>query len=106
MDCKEIQKWIPDFIRDKLDDKELEVFMEHIEECPECKEELTIQFLVSVGMEFLEEGNTFDLQSELQDKMELVQSKLRFKRVIKYAAIGFEIVVIIVLIILALVVLI
>ncbi len=105
MDCKEIQKWIPDFIRDKLDDKELEVFMEHIEECPECKEELTIQFLVSVGMEFLEEGNTFDLQSELQDKMELVQSKLRFKRVIKYAAIGFEIVVIIVLIILALVVL-
>lgn len=104
MDCKEIQKWIPDFLKDKLDDKELEMFMEHIAECPECKEELTIQFLVSVGMEFLEEGNTFDLQSELQDKMELAESKLRFRRVIKIAAIGFELVVIGVLIILAVVV--
>ena len=104
MDCKEIQRWIPDFIKDKLDDKELEIFMEHIQECPECKEELTIQFLVAVGMESLEEGNTFDLQRELNDKMELAESKLRFRRIIKTAAIAFELLIVGVLIILAMVV--
>ena len=35
-----------------------------MQECPGCKEELVIQFLVTEGMQRLEDGDAFDLQRE------------------------------------------
>ena len=64
MTCKETEKLIPAFLQDELDTEELREFMEHIEECGECREELTIPFLVTEGMARLEEGNVFALQNE------------------------------------------
>ena len=45
MTCKEVEKWIPLFLRDDLDTDDLREFMEHIDKCEECREELSIQFL-------------------------------------------------------------
>ncbi len=47
MNCKEFEKNIPEFIAGKLDFLTLQEFGEHMQECPGCKEELVIQFLVS-----------------------------------------------------------
>ena len=69
MNCMETEKMIPAYLQDELEGKELDLFMEHIESCPECKEELSIQFLVSEGMEQLEAGNNFNLQKALQAKL-------------------------------------
>ena len=69
MDCKEEEKMIPAFLQDELYGKELEYFIEHIEGCPECKEELSIQFLVSEGLERVEAGNNFNLQKALENKL-------------------------------------
>ena len=44
MTCKEVEKWIPLFLRDDLDTDDLREFMEHIDKCEECREELSIQF--------------------------------------------------------------
>lgn len=66
MTCKDAEKMIPLFLEDGLETDELRKFMEHIDRCEECKEELTIQFLVSEGMARLESGNVFDLQNELR----------------------------------------
>ena len=49
MTCKETEKMIPLFLKDELETEELREFMEHIESCEDCKEELTIQFLVTEG---------------------------------------------------------
>ena len=49
MNCKEFEKNIPDFIAGKLDFQTLQEFGEHMRECPGCKEELVIQFLVTEG---------------------------------------------------------
>ena len=38
MTCKETEKLIPAFLQDELDTEELREFMEHIEECGECRE--------------------------------------------------------------------
>jgi hypothetical protein len=75
MTCKDAEKLIPEFLDDDLDNRELSEFLAHVDSCPECKEELTIQFLVRVGMQRLEDGNTFNLSSELDHL--LVDSKKR-----------------------------
>ena len=77
MDCKEFEKLIPDFIARKLDYPTLKRFSEHMESCGECKEELTIQFLVTEGIHRLEDGNAFDLQAELELRLSEARQEIR-----------------------------
>ncbi len=77
MDCKEFERLIPDFVSGKLDFRELKRFTEHFGQCSECQEELTIQFLVTEGMQRLEEGSAFDLQKELHQRLEESKKRVR-----------------------------
>lgn len=70
MKCTQFEKMIPDFIQKKMDFVTLESFCRHADSCENCKEELTIQFLVTEGMQRLEEGEAFDLQREMDLRME------------------------------------
>lgn len=98
MDCKEFEKRIPDFIDRKLDYLSLKRFSGHMEECENCKEELVIQFLVTEGIQRLEDGNAFDLQSELEQRLEEARRKLRFHGRILHFGIALEILSVILLI--------
>ena len=69
MDCKEFEKLIPDFFEQKMDFLTLNRFNKHMKECPDCKEELTIRFLVIEGIQRLEDGDAFDLQKELKQHL-------------------------------------
>lgn len=85
MDCKEYEKLIPDYIEQRMDFQELKVFDEHTRSCQSCREELEIQFLVSAGMARLEEGDSFDLQRELKDRMDTAVRELHFhERMLKF----------------------
>jgi len=86
MECKTFEKRIPDFLKRKLDYVTLKNFMDHMEQCPECKEELTIQFLMDEGLVRLEEGSAFDLKKELFVKLE--EASKRIKRHDKMVQIG------------------
>lgn len=77
MDCKEFERLIPDFIEDRLDYPTLKQFCEHMDCCGECKEELVIQFLVTEGIQRLEDGSAFDLQKELNARLEDAKRKIR-----------------------------
>lgn len=77
MDCKEFERLIPDFIDQKLEYLTLKRFCQHVRECPECKEELVIQFLVSEGMARLEEGDAFDLNKELDKRLAEAERKIQ-----------------------------
>ena len=77
LQCIQATKMIPAFILGELSYRELERFMEHMEECENCKEELSIQFLVEVGLNSLEAGNTFDLQEELNMALEEARRKVK-----------------------------
>ena len=76
MECKEVEKQIPDFISKKMDYLALKDFAEHVENCPKCKEELTIQFLIDEGLVRLEEGSAFDLNYELWVRMNEAEKKI------------------------------
>lgn len=90
MDCKEAEKKIPSFLQGELGGVGLEEFMEHIEHCSECEEELTIQLLVTEGLEHLEEGNNFNLQDELRIKLEGAGHRIRVHRTLLYTLFCLE----------------
>ena len=98
MECKEVIKMIPDFLDNELSGKELRAFLKHIEECKECREELSIQFLVLEGMARLEEWNTFDLQNEFDKMMEDAKRRMQFLRILSILVYGVEILAIITII--------
>lgn len=83
MNCKEAEKKITLFLDDDLDGRDLAEFVEHIEGCPDCKEELSIQFLVSEGMEQLEQGNNFNLQEALHVKLGDADDKVRLNQILR-----------------------
>ena len=90
MDCKDAEKKIPYFLQDELDGDGLEEFLEHVETCPECKEELSIQFLVTEGLERLESGNNFNLQKELFMKLDDAQYRVGIHRMLWYILVSLE----------------
>ena len=90
MNCKEFEKMIPDFIEEKLEYRHLESFVKHAEQCPECMEELNIQFLVSEGMARLALGGAFDLKKELDCRMENALRTLKRRNAVMQFRVSFE----------------
>lgn len=90
MNCKDTEKKIPYFLQDELDGSSLEDFVSHVETCPECKEELSIQFLVAEGLERLESGNNFNLQKALLMKLENAQHRISVHRMLWYTLMCLE----------------
>lgn len=84
--CKEFEKLIPEFIAQELEYRTLKRFCSHAKTCTDCHEELDIQFLVSEGMVRLEEGDAFDLNRELDKRLEEAVRKIN--RNDKYLNIG------------------
>lgn len=77
MNCKEFEKLIPDFMRDRLDYSSMKRFCEHMEQCSSCKEELVIQLLVTEGVQRLEDGRAFDLQKEMDQRISRIKRKIK-----------------------------
>jgi hypothetical protein len=91
MECKECRKWIPSFISKEMDYIHLKTFLNHIGTCPDCKEELTIQILVTEGLNRLEEGDAFDLANELNKRLEDARHRLKFHKTFLSVGIILEI---------------
>ena len=90
MNCKDAEKKIPYFLSDELDGSELEEFVGHVENCPECEEELSIQFLVAEGLERLERGNNFNLQEALLKKLASARDRVRLHHILWHILIVLE----------------
>ena len=89
MNCKEFEGLIPDFVNKKLDYATTRLFLEHINQCTQCKEELNIQFLVNEGLVRLEEGEAFDLQKEMRELLGTAKKKVRVhERFLKHGRIA------------------
>lgn len=93
MNCKEFEKKIPDFVNQTMDFSTLKEFSRHMEHCENCKEELVIQFLVTEGMQRLEEGDAFDLQKELEERLEAAKHRIKLHSGVMRVGIVLEIMV-------------
>ena len=94
MNCTEFEKLIPDFLDQNMDLRMLKKFNEHMDTCKECHEELAIQFLVAEGMQHLENGDTFDLQRELDIRRVEAENRVKYHSLFLYLGAGLELVVI------------
>ena len=78
---------IPDFFADQLTNRELEDFLAHYDEYRECRDELSIQYLIHTGLARLETGEVFNLQKELAAYVALERGRLfRRERNVKLTA--------------------
>ena len=77
IDCKVIEKRIQHYLDNKLSPYEMQVFLDHIKECPDCKEELTIRYMVSEGLTKAEQDNEYNLLHGLEEKMQGSYRKIR-----------------------------
>ena len=76
MTHKEAERSIPSFFDESMENLELAEFLDHIDNCPSCREELTIQYLVGRGLQSLNDGNEFNLAGELDKKLSKAHARL------------------------------
>ena len=80
MDCSNIEQAIQLYIDDKLTGRSLSDFLEHIEGCHSCYEEMEINFLIKEALLRLEDGTSFDLRKELLQKLAVSKRCLEIHR--------------------------
>ena len=66
-----------------MDNWQLEEFLHHVKTCPDCREELTIQLLVKVGLQKLEESGDFNLIREMNTQMEEAEHRLKVRNILQ-----------------------
>lgn len=81
MDCIEAQGLINQFIDDKLDEKTLTEFLEHVKHCPSCYDDLEAAYTVMAVIRLLdEEEETSDYLKALDHRIEEKEAWLRQQR--------------------------
>lgn len=72
MDCKRAQELISAFINGQLDTEETKDFIEHMEDCRECREEMEVYYSLMTAMKQLEEGTDLsdNYVADLNHKLE------------------------------------
>lgn len=84
MTCKEAESLVMPYIKNELTDEELFEFLEHIEHCPECREELEIYFTVDVGIRQLDsETGNYNIKGALETAIEQSRERLEAVRMVK-----------------------
>ena len=78
MNCIGIQSMIAGFVNDELNIKELELFLDHVINCPNCKEEVEIYYTLLTAMKQLDEDKSLssDYKHDLEMKLNEAQEKI------------------------------
>ncbi|MFR5602392.1 MAG: anti-sigma factor family protein [Lachnospiraceae bacterium] len=89
MTCAEAESMVMPYIRHELQTEELEGFLEHIEHCASCREELEIYYIVDLGIKQLDgDTGTYNIKGAMERSLELCRVKIqrrRFVSIVKYA---------------------
>ena len=72
MDCKRVMELMTQFINDQLNAEDVQAFLEHIDSCPECREELEVNYSLMTAMKQLDEDTDLsdNYIEELNQKIE------------------------------------
>ena len=79
MTCLEAQSNITAFINDQLDMATLEEFIEHVNHCADCREELEVYYTLLTAMKLLDEDKELSNQfsQELDNKLRMSADRIR-----------------------------
>lgn len=82
MECKEAQILVKKYISGNIDEKELAAFLEHIEHCPECYEELEINYIIYSALLQLDNNPdiSYNIKKMLLDEIEESQEYIKNRK--------------------------
>ena len=80
MKCEETLSKIDGYINNNLSYREMEDFLEHIKNCPDCYDELETYYTITVGMKYLEEEKLESYNIPKMLKEDLKQKEHFLKR--------------------------
>lgn len=83
-DCRYYEHMVQDYLNEKLSDKDLLDFVNHTIHCQNCMEELTIGFMISEGLQSVEDDGEFSLPVELDRKMKATIMHIKRRKVLLY----------------------
>lgn len=81
MKCEEVLTKIDAYISDEMSYKEMEEFLDHIKDCPDCYDELETYYTISIGTKYLEEEKLESynipkmLKEDLREKEKFVRRR-------------------------------
>lgn len=77
--CKEAAKMVMPYIEEQLGDRELHRFIEHVKECPDCREELETYYIVYKGLMQLDEKEDLSMNmiEALNEELDISSLHLR-----------------------------
>ena len=87
MDCRTAESMVTRFIDHSLSMNELEGFLDHIEHCPSCYDELETYFIVHEAMQQLDEdkdGKVLDFKKLLEQEIRRTRRNIHQKRVMYF----------------------
>ena len=72
MNCQEVQSNIMNYINHHLNHEQTKAFIEHIRTCPDCRDELEINYIVMIGLQQLDEGEilSVDFRKKLKEDID------------------------------------
>lgn len=94
MNCITAQSKIMPFINEELDDSDFLLWVDHIEQCTDCADELEVYYTLMVATQQLDTNQqlSFDFKGELSDLLMIRKEKLlNRKRLRKYMLRGIYI---------------
>ncbi len=91
MTCREAERLVLPFIHYELDDETAAQFLEHVEHCADCREELEIYYTVEEGIRQLDDENTdiSDIKGAMEEDIMASRQRLytiRLMNIVRYAA--------------------
>ena len=69
MKCQDMERYITLFINDSLTGDRMKEFIEHIEECQGCFDEMETNYLLKEALNRLEVEGSYDLHGALMEKI-------------------------------------
>jgi len=90
MTCRKAEEMVNKYIAHKLSVDELEDFLDHVESCSSCYDELETYFIVHRALQQLDEkedGTVYDFRKLLQQDIRKSRRYIRQKRGLRFAVI-------------------
>ncbi len=82
MKCQDMERYIPLFINDRLTGLKLKEFIEHIESCDSCFDEMETSYLLKEALNRLSVEGSYDLHGDLMDKIKNTKKCLEVHEII------------------------
>lgn len=87
MNCIEARRMVTLYVNKELSDKETEMFLDHIEHCSDCMDELDIYFTVYRALDSLDTGahHEFDFKKMLEEDIRMERRAILRRKILSVA---------------------